>query len=131
MELSLAGFTVGHAYQLDFYATIIWDLFASWKAPIETFNIALIGADISSFTTSSLTDPIASDNHNIWTPQTVSFIANNPSVQFRFNVPASLIDLTLPARLGIDGIKMTEVPAPASTAVLIAALGIPWTRRRR
>ena len=131
VELSLSGFTVGNAYQLDFYATIIWDLFASWKAPIETFNIALIGADISSFTTSSLTDPIASDNHNIWTPQTVSFIANNPSVQFRFNVPASLIDLTLPARLGIDGIKMTEVPAPASTAVLIAALGIPWTRRRR
>jgi len=131
VELSLNGFTVGNAYQLDFYATIIWDLFASWKAPVETFDITILGASIPSFTTSLLTDPIASDNHNVWTPQTVSFTALSANVKFRFNVPNSLFDINLPARLGIDGITMTQVPAPAPVPVLLTAAGLTLSRRRR
>lgn len=130
-ELSLSGFTPGMQYELAFFATIVYSSPSGWNAQHDALNIDLVGADISTFTTSVLSDVGDVDGINTWTPQSLVFTAMNPVVNFRFNEWPSAIDPDLVARFGIDGLRMRLVPSPGGAGVLVVAAFATGLRRRR
>lgn len=129
-QLSLSGFTPGSQYSLNFFATIVQNTFAGWDSPLDALNIDLIGADITSFTTTALSDAGDADGLNTWTPQSLVFTATGSVVNFRFNFTPSAIDPELTGRFGIDGADVRLVPSPGSSAVLVL-VGVAMRRRRR
>jgi len=130
VELSLSGFTPGSAYALNFFASIVLNTFAGWKSPLDALNIDLIGADISTYSTSLLSDAVDADGLNAWAPQSIAFTAMAPVVKFRFNVSPTAIDPDLVGRFGIDGCDVRLVPSPGTPAVLMLA-GAAIRRRQR
>lgn len=130
VELSLSGFTPGSAYALNFFASIVLNTFAGWKSPLDALNIDLVGADISSYSTSLLSDAVDADGLNTWDPQSLVFTAMNPVVKFRFNVSPTAIDPDLVGRFGIDGCDVRLVPAPCALAVIVLAAATQRRRRR-
>lgn len=129
--LSLNGFTPGETYELNFWATIVTNSFAGWVGNNESLAVDIVGADISTFVSTPLFDPVDADGMNPWTPFTVSFEAVSPTVEFNFGAtPIGLDPGGTATRFGIDGLNARLVPTPSSGA-LLAVSGIFATRRRR
>lgn len=131
VELSLSGFTIGDTYQLDFFATNVFDSFADWIGVPDSIDITIAGANFTDFDTTILTDPIDADGLNDWVPQSIVFTAMNPIVSFDFGVNASLPGQTHPDRFGVDGFSMRAAPAPATALLVGCGTCVMTTRRRR
>ncbi len=130
VRLSLDGFTIGQTYELSFWATLVTNSFAGWVGNNDPLTVDLAGADISSFVTSPLNDPIDADGLNPWVPISISFVALSTNVQFDFGAtPVGLDPAGLATRIGIDGLDARLVPAPGSLALL--TLGGLLGRRHR
>lgn len=129
-ELSLSGFTPGVQYRLDFFATIVLSTFVGWNSEMDDLQVSIVGANISMFSTSVLTDVGNHDGVNDWVPQSIVFTALNPIVAFRFNDAPVSVDPTLVGRIGIDGMRMTVVPAPGAAALAVFVV-VGGRRRRR
>lgn len=130
VRLSLDGFTPGQTYELNFWATIHREPFASWNGNNYALDVAIGGADIATFATSILNDPADSDGMNVWSPQSITFVPTGTGVTFDFGgAPIGLDPLVGAARFGIDGMQARLVPAPGAALVLLAGIGA--ARRRR
>lgn len=129
--LSLSGFTIGDAYSLDFFATILHQSSFGWAGNNDALDVAIIGADISDWDTTVLNDPGDTDGLNNWVAQSLSFTATSSIVEFQFGANASAPDLGGQTyRHGIDGLSVRRVPAPSAIAMLGLG-GLLTTRRRR
>lgn len=129
-ELSLSGFSAGQQYRLDFNATLVLSTYAGWNSTLDDLQVSLVGADISTFTTSLLSDAGNHDGVNAWVPQTILFTAMGPVVNFRFNEFPTSVNPALVGRIGIDGMSVAPVPAPATGCVL-GVLLLGAARRQR
>jgi len=125
-RLSLSGFTIGQQYELPFFATVLRQ--GSWLTDNDTFEVSIVGADISSFSTGILIDPVFGDGMNDWTPQTIAFTATAGTVEFTFNGGATGLDAV---RFGVDGFSGVKVvPEPASAALIgLGTLALLGKRR--
>lgn len=129
-RLSLSGFTVGQVYELSFFATILRQTSAGWNGNDEVFEVAIAGADLSTWTTSVLSDAVEGDGMNEWVAQSITFTAMNDTVNFSFGENAVAPDISGTHRIGFDGFNARLVPAPTS-ATLIAIGALTAARRRR
>lgn len=127
VELSLNGFTIGQEYTIGFAATILWH--GTWNVNSDTMEATLNGADISTWTSSLLTDPVEFDGLNNWVTQSIVFTATDTTVSVRFGEGAFGASDTDVARFGIDEFRVKPVPSPATLALL--GLGTLTARRRR
>ena len=131
VRLSLDGFTLGETYELSFFATVVTNSFAGWVGNNDPLSVDLTGANIASFVTTPLSDPIDADGLNPWTPVSITFVALSTSVQFDFGAnPVGLDPAGTASRFGIDGFEARLVPTPASAALLTLG-GLMGIRRRR
>lgn len=128
VELSLNGFTIGNEYTLGFGATILWH--GTWNVSSDTMEVGITGADIATWTSTLLTDPVEFDGLNTWVPQAIVFTATDTTVSFRFGEGAFGASATDVARFGIDEFRVKPVPSPAS-ALLLGLGGLTAARRRR
>jgi len=125
-RLSLSGFSIGQQYELPFFATVLRH--SSWSADNESFEVSIVGADISTFSTGVLVDPVSNDGMNDWIPQSIAFTANAGTVEFTFNGGAIGQDAV---RFGVDGFSgVTVVPEPASLAMMALGTAAFGFRRR-
>lgn len=123
-RLSLSGFTIGQQYELPFFATVLRQ--GSWMTDNDALEVSIVGADISSYSTGLLVDPVYNDGMNDWIPQTLAFTAAASTVEFTFNGGAVGQDAV---RFGVDGFTgVRVVPEPASLALFGA--GLAMLRRR-
>lgn len=127
-RLSLSGYTIGQTYELSFSATLYLSTPSGWSGNDDSLDVALTGADISDWDSTTLSDPGDIDGLNDWVAQTITFTALSDTVTFDFGAnPEGSDDAT---RFGIDGFSSSLVPAPGATAFL--AMGaLTATRRRR
>ena len=129
VRLSLSGFSIGQTYELIFSATLVRHTFAGWTGDSDSLDVAIIGADISDWDSTVLSDPGDADGLNTWASQTLTFVAQSTIVEFDFGENASAPDIAGgTTRLGIDSVDARLVPAPASALALI---GLSRIRRRR
>jgi PEP-CTERM motif-containing protein len=113
-RLSLSGFSIGQQYELPFFATVLRQ--GSWLTDNDAFQVSIVGADISSFSTGILVDPVLGDGMNDWIPQTILFTATAGTVEFTFNGGSTGPDAV---RFGVDGFSGVHVvPEPASLALM-------------
>jgi len=128
--LSLSGFSVGQTYELSFFATIKHNSSSGWSGNNQPLTVAISGANISTFDTSVLSDPINNDNLNDWVAQSIVFVAQAGTVEFEFGTGNNLPNLqNFGHRFGIDGFDARLVPAPSAAALL--AIGVMGATRRR
>ncbi len=131
VRLSLDGFTIGDTYELSFFATVVTNSFAGWVGNNAPLTADITGADIATFATTPLIDPVDADGLNPWTPFTITFTALSTNVQFDFGAtPIGLDPAGTATRFGIDGLDARLVPTPASAA-LMSLGGLLAIRRRR
>ncbi len=125
-RLSLSGFSIGQQYELPFFATVLRQ--GSWLTDNDAFEVSIVGADISSYSTGILVDPVFGDGMNDWIPQTIPFTATAGTVEFTFNGGATGLDAV---RFGVDGFSgVNIVPEPASAAVMVFGAAAVGIRRR-
>ena len=125
-RLSLSGFSTGQQYELPFFATVLRQ--GSWLTDNDTFEVSIVGADISTFSTGILVDPVFGDGMNDWIPQSIVFTATAGTVEFTFNGGATGLDAV---RFGVDGFSgVSIVPEPAAFA-LLGLGGLSMIRRHR
>jgi len=127
-RLSLSGFSIGQQYELPFFATVLRH--GSWATDNDAFEVSIVGADIGSFSTGLLVDPVSGDGMNDWIPQTIAFTANAGTVEFTFNGGSTGADAV---RFGVDGFSgVNVVPEPGSlTLATVSSLVFLGTKRRR
>jgi hypothetical protein len=129
-RLSLSGFSIGQQYELPFFATVLRH--GSWATDNDTFEVAIVGADISTYSTGLLVDPVSGDGMNDWIPQTIAFTATAGTVEFTFNGGATGLDAV---RFGVDGFSgVNVVPEPASISMMVlgaTSIGIRVRSSRR
>jgi len=130
-RLSLSGFTIGETYSLDFYSTLYWSTPSGWIGNDDALDVAIVGASISDWDSTILSDPGDIDGINTWDTQSLVFTATSSIVTFDFGGNASYhTDIgTNATRFGIDGFSARIVPAPAS--VLLLSMGTVFAGRRR
>jgi len=131
-RLSLSGFSIGQTYSLDFSATIMHYSFSGWIGNNDALDVSIVGASISDWDSTILSDPGDADGINDWVAQSLVFTATSSIVEFDFGGNASYhTDIgTSATRLGIDGFSARVVPAPAGVAVFGLG-GLMAGRRRR
>ncbi|MBX3386881.1 MAG: hypothetical protein KF768_09945 [Phycisphaeraceae bacterium] len=129
-ELSLSGFTPGVQYRLDFFSTLVHSHFAFWNAQTDDLQVSIVGADVTTFSTTMMNDFVSHDSMNDWVPQSIVFTATAGVVSFRFNDAPVSVDPALAARIGVDGMRIAVVPAPGA-GVLLGLGGLVVMRRRR
>jgi len=131
-RLSLSGFSIGQTYSLDFYATLYLSNTSGWVGNDDALDVAIVGADISDWDSTILTDVGDIDGLNDWVAQSLIFTATSSIVEFDFGANASYhTDIgTQATRLGIDGFSARVVPAPSALA-LLGLGGLLGARRRR
>ncbi|MEM8835811.1 MAG: hypothetical protein AAGD00_08325 [Planctomycetota bacterium] len=127
---NVSGFTIGDTYQLDFHLTNLgFQNLASgaWNGQDGYWQLvangAVVGDSITLSKQSLPTDPI------VWFTDSISFVATASAIELAL-VSRSL-DPTGPASyMGIDGIRVSRVPAPGALAIA-AMSGLAIARRRR
>ncbi len=131
-RLSLSGFTIGQTYSLDFFATIYLSTPSGWIGNNDALDVSIVGASISDWDSTILTDVGDIDGLNDWVPQSLVFTATSTVVEFDFGGnPSYHTDIgTQATRLGIDGFSARVIPAP-STLGLLGLGGLLVGRRRR
>lgn len=131
--LSLSGFTSGSTYTLGFSASHFRHIQpgTTWNAATANITADIMGADITSWTSTQLSDPVDSDGLNDWVSQQITFTANASTVSFEFGGTTTGISPNHVARVGIDGFSASLAPEPSSTALLgLGTLGLLMRRRR-
>jgi len=131
-RLSLSGFSIGQTYSLDFFATLYLSNTSGWVGNDDALDVAIVGADISDWDSTILTDVGDIDGLNDWVAQSLVFTATSSVVDFDFGGNASYhTDIgTQATRLGIDGFSARVVPAPSAGLVMLLG-GVVAGRRRR
>ena len=129
-QLSLSGFTPGSTYTLDFSASLLQKNAANWNGSQGNVIASITGANISSWTSTLLTDANGTDNLNNWESQSITFTAGATGiVGFEFTGTSTQTGTAI--RVGIDGMSATLAPEPSSTALLgLGALGLLIRRKR-
>jgi len=130
VRLSLDGFTIGETYELDFWATILQYTWSGWDGNDHALDVALVGADVATFSTSILNDPVENGGLNVWTPQSIVFEATSTTITFDFGGSPTVDPGGDATRFGFDGVDVRLVPTPASS-IALALGGLATFRRRR
>ncbi|MEM9065746.1 MAG: hypothetical protein AAGB51_09690 [Planctomycetota bacterium] len=124
----VSGFTVGVAYQIDFFQTNLGFVNPSggaWTGDDGHFDLYIDGVAVASSTT--ISKPVLPDNSIVWTAESLTFVATSTTHDIGFlavRVPTG----SLAAYMGIDGVRVSQVPAPG---VLATLGGLALTTRRR
>jgi hypothetical protein len=130
VRLSLDGFSIGQVYQIDFSATLTQVTAAGWVGNNHALDVALTGADITTFSTSVLNDPIDADGMNTWAAQSIVFTALSTAITFDFGSNPAVDPSGSATRYGFDGMELRPVPTPSTLGVL-SLCGLAAIRRRR
>jgi hypothetical protein len=124
----VAGFVPGQVYTLEFYATNLGfqNPSTGWGGADGFWRFYADGSVIGDSVT--LSRPALETDDITWTFGTLNFVA--PSASFELAVQSQWAGSGTAAYMGIDGIDVRVVPAPASMG-LIALAGVGAMRRRR
>jgi len=127
MSQVIGGFDVGVTYQIDFFQTNLGFVNAGvMTGAVGNWEFGIDGVVFD--TSVPVVRPATISDLNVWTPDSVTFVATVPS--HTLTVGAALISGGTAAYMGIDGIRITEVPAPGMIGVL-GLSGVAALRRRR
>ncbi len=127
----LTGFVPGQSYTIEFYSTNLGfqqpSSGGAWTGADGFWRFYLDGVAIGDSVT--LTKQALGTDDIVWSFGTVGFVA--PAADFELAIAsrrAGGVDTA--AYMGLDGVQIRPVPAPASLA-LVAFAGVGATRRRR
>ncbi|MEM9065747.1 MAG: hypothetical protein AAGB51_09695 [Planctomycetota bacterium] len=126
---TVSGFSVGTAYQIDIFQTNLgfFDVASmAWVGDRGYWDLIINGVLVDS---SNIIDKQLSPSDPIvWSNDTLTFVAPTTTVEIAF-LARSTVPGGPPSYMGIDGIRLKQVPAPG----VLAALGglAMITRRRR
>lgn len=126
------GLTAGTKYAITFYQAVITDsgITASdnWLVYLNSSLLPAQGTPVAStvMNTNSTTTSVG------WAAQTAIFTANAASETLTFLAQDSTVPLGGPPIALLDGVKISQVPEPASIALLgLGFAGLAAMRRRR
>lgn len=123
----LTGFTAGQLYTVEFYITNLGFNGSGWNGADGFFRMYADGVAFGD--TVTLSKQINAADDIVWTFGTLDFIA--PADDFELAIASQWISGgDSAAYMGIDGVNVRPVPAPASAA-LFGAAGLIAGRRRR
>ena len=123
----LTGFTAGQLYTVEFYITNLGFNGSGWNGEDGFWRMYADGVAFGD--TVTLSKPIVAADDITWTFGTLDFVA--PANDFELAIASQWAGgSSSAAYMGIDGINIRPVPAPASLALLGAA-GLAAGRRRR
>jgi hypothetical protein len=119
-SVAITGFDIGKTYELSFWQAHNSDDNGSYNAD-GAWDATLFGT--------TLTSPLLTDvgNNQVWSFVTLDFVANSTTSNLNLGVSTS----TPGTGISIDGIAITVVPEPSSTALLgLGGLALMLRRRR-
>ncbi|MEM9065744.1 MAG: hypothetical protein AAGB51_09680 [Planctomycetota bacterium] len=125
----VTGFSVGQTYQIDFFTTNLGfysPTSGAWIGADGYWDFHIDGAMYASSTV--LSKPTASTDSIVWNTESFTFVAANAVLELGFAARLSGSGSVI-SYMGIDGIRLTQVPAPGISAFL-GGLAM-FTRRRR
>ncbi|MEM9065748.1 MAG: hypothetical protein AAGB51_09700 [Planctomycetota bacterium] len=129
IEVGLVGTVSGQAYQIDFYQTNLGFLETSafsWLGTDGYFELLIDGVVVDTSSVSS--KPVLFSDTITWNAESVTFVASSGFHEIGFR--ARTADPLGPvAYMGIDGIRLSQIPAPGVLASL-GVLGVLSRRRR-
>lgn len=127
---NLTGFTPGQLYTIEFSQTNLGFEHPStgdWLGMDGFYDVLVDGVVVGS--SSVLSKPAINTDAISWSAASVSFSAPAADLEIAFRVESAL-GTGLAAYMGIDGVRMRPVPAPAG-AVLLGVVGLVAMRRHR
>jgi len=130
VRLSLDGFSVGQTYQLDFFATLAQVTSAGWVGNNDSLDVAIAGADIATFNTTILNDPVDADGMNVWDAQSIVFTALSTAITFDFGGSPAVDPGGSATRYAFDGMDLRAIPTPGTLGALTLC-GLAALRRQR
>ena len=124
----VTGFVPGQIYTLEFYTTNLGfeNPSTGWTGGEGFWRFFVDGTAFGDSVT--LTKPVLADDDISWTFGTLDFVA--PAASFELAFQSRLAGGGTATYLGIDGVNVRPVPAPASL-VLVALAGVGAAKRRR
>ncbi|MEM9065745.1 MAG: hypothetical protein AAGB51_09685 [Planctomycetota bacterium] len=125
----VSGFTIGQTYQIDFYQTNMgfYDPVAlTWNGEDGFYNLIVDG--VLTDASSVISKPASPSDSIVWTADSFTFTATSTTHELAF-LGRSVNPGGIVAVMGIDGIRLTPIPAPGVLASLGGLALI--TRRRR
>lgn len=127
---TVTGFTPGATYSVEFFYTNLGfehPTSGEWIGTDGYYDVLVDGTFAGA--TAALSKPATNLDAISWSPGAVTFVA--PAASFDLIFAGRSADPSgLAAYMGIDGISVHEVPAPATGGVFLA-MGLASTRRRR
>ena len=127
---TLTDLDVGVSYQVDFFQTNLafeHPTSGDWWASEGQWEFFLDGGLVASST--AMSPPASAADPNVWEAGSVTFTATATSQELTL-APLKTAG-TFAAYMGIDGVRIHEVPAPAPAAAILGAALLGATRRRR
>ncbi|MEO1128238.1 MAG: hypothetical protein AAFX05_00855 [Planctomycetota bacterium] len=124
---NVSGFSVGQPYEVTFHLTNLGfehPVFGDWNGEDGYWQLVVDGAVVGDSIT--LAKQTNAADAIVWTTDSINFVATSPTLEIAF---VSRSTALLAAYMGIDGIRLTQVPAPGACATLGLA-GAALVRRR-
>ena len=127
---TISGFTVGGTYDLTFLLST--ESFGINGGQGDTVNVAIIGTNTINQDFTQSNAPTTTPQWSLWEQQTYTFVADASSLIFQIHGYADNY-LGYPSRdAGVDKFSLTQVPEPASVALLgLGLAGLGFSRRRK